>query len=195
MYRLLVVLVTIAVARSDYSSFGYSSYPSLSHGGYYQPPQPQQPLSLSHFSGPPPPQPPSLSYYQPPQPISLSHYSPPPPPPPPPQPSFHFDYTPSKSYGSFGDYSDNSQFESGKRGQNENQFSAQNGRKGDEFQESSNGFKQGNTGLRGEKSDSGFFSGENGEKRFSDDGKQYFGDKRFQQEGMLLLALIVTTKI
>lgn len=185
MYRFLVVLVAVAAARGQYSSFGYSGYPSgfggasLSHGSFYSqpPPPPSPPIGLGHFG--------SLGGQSP----HIGGLS---------QSSFGYgdlsglsslgsEYYHQKpiSYGSSGDYSDRSQFESGKRGQNDQKFAAQNGRQGEEFQENSNGFKQGNAGARNVKEDSGFFSGENGEKRFSDDGKHYFGDKSFEQEGNL----------
>lgn len=110
-----------------------------------------------------------------------------------PQPSFsHFEeeFPPSSyhqypkiSFPQISSYSDNNQFESGKRGQNDQQFQQQHGLKGDEYQQSLNGFKSGNFGARGAQGSSGFFADENGQKQFADDAKHYFGDKRFQQEG------------
>lgn len=158
MNRFLVVLVTIATTRAQYSSLGFSdgleSVSSLSQGGFYPPPPPPQ---LSQFGHP------SLEFES-----SLSD----------------LDSKLKSKLGSSSDYEDRSQFESGRRGQNEQQFAAQNGRRGEEFDESSNGFKQANAAARRLNGDSGFFSGENGEKRFADDLKHYFGDKRFSQQGM-----------
>lgn len=159
MNRFLVVLVAIATARAQYSSLGFSGgfgdISSLSQGDFYPPPPPSQ---LSQIGG-------------------LGHSS------------LGFGSGSSKidldsKFGSSGDYSDRSEFESGKRGQNEQQFAAQNGRQGEEFDASSNGFKQANAAARRINGDSGFFSGENGEKRFADDLKHYFGDQRFSQQGM-----------
>lgn len=175
MYRLLVVLVTLATAKGQYGSFGYSSLPislgsgaSLSQGSFYsQPPPP--PIGLGQFGSQSSIGFGGLSSLSP---ISSSFGS-----------GSHQVYIPKPSFGSSGDYSDRSQFESGKRGQNEQRFAQENGRHGQEFDESSNGFKQGTAAARNLQADSGFFAGQNGEKRFANNGNQFFGDKRFQQEG------------
>lgn len=122
-----------------------------------------------------------LEGYYPPQFISLEDDTPyyQPPPPPPPQPK----YIALEDLG--GESLRKSLFEEGRRQLNNAQFQKARGNNGQEFEESQKGFRKGLNALKNARGESGSFSDEEGGRRRAEDQKQYFGGRRYNQEGMV----------
>lgn len=66
------------------------------------------------------------------------------------------------------------------------QFKKSYGKEGEEFEEGKEGFNRGNTGIKEVKSDSGYYSDEEGAKKLAEDAKNYYGGHHYNQEGKFL---------
>lgn len=202
MFRPLIFLASLAAVLGDgvlAADEDMTAEATIVSEGYYYPYAAKTPLygalgaPYSHqsisFHQPPPP-PPQPAYYYP-QEVDLDSlkylggsgeglYAPPkyisshPP------PSFSYP-APLIPYG--GQYLDKSAFEEGQKQLKDLQYQNAQGRKGEEYQQGAQGYKQGQQALKDVKGSSGYYTGEEGAKKFNEDAKNYYGNRHYNQEG------------
>lgn len=102
-----------------------------------------------------------------------------------PPPSLSYPAPAPINFGHGGEFIDKSAFDQAKKQLQDSQYQKSQGRKGQEFQQGEQGFKQGQQSLKDVKADSGYYSGEEGAKRLAEDAKNYFGNRHFNKEGKI----------